>query len=71
MSTLADQDSITPTSRDRFDARDDVVYSESLVHGLDESVVRRISAYQNEPEWMLDHRLKSLEVFKTKSLPTW
>jgi len=32
--------------------------------------VRAISADQNEPQWMLDLRLKSLEIFFQKELPT-
>ena len=39
--------------------------------GLDESVVREISKMKGEPEWMLDYRLKSYEVFKSKMMPAW
>ncbi|MDR0436213.1 MAG: Fe-S cluster assembly protein SufB [Propionibacteriaceae bacterium] len=39
--------------------------------GLDESVVRGISAIKDEPEWMLAKRLKALELFKKKAMPTW
>ena len=39
--------------------------------GLSEDVVRAISAEKNEPDWMLDFRLKSFEIFKNKSLPNW
>ena len=39
--------------------------------GLTEAVVRDISARKHDPEWMLEFRLKSLEVYNSLSLPTW
>ncbi len=39
--------------------------------GLSEEVVREISHMKDEPEWMLDLRLKALEVFFRKPTPTW
>jgi len=39
--------------------------------GLTEKVVREISRIKEEPEWMLDFRLKSLEVFYSKPMPQW
>jgi Fe-S cluster assembly protein SufB len=39
--------------------------------GLSEEVVRDISAKKDEPEWMLDLRLKGLKYFHRKPLPTW
>ena len=39
--------------------------------GLDEEVVRDISARKSEPAWMLDLRLKGLKLFHRKPMPTW
>ncbi len=39
--------------------------------GLNEDVVRDISAKKNEPAWMLDMRLKGLRLFAKKPMPTW
>ncbi len=39
--------------------------------GLNEEVVRDISARKNEPEWMLDLRLKGLRLFRRKPMPSW
>ncbi len=39
--------------------------------GLNENVVREISALKGEPEWMLDIRLKGLQLFDRKPMPTW
>jgi Fe-S cluster assembly protein SufB len=39
--------------------------------GLNEKVVREISAQKNEPEWMLEFRLKALKIYNSKPMPTW
>ena len=39
--------------------------------GLSEDVVRNISALKDEPQWMLDLRLRSLKLFDRKPMPTW
>ena len=43
----------------------------SARRGLDEEVVADISAKKNEPEWMLENRLKALSIFEKNPLPTW
>jgi Fe-S cluster assembly protein SufB len=39
--------------------------------GLTREVVEEISRIKGEPQWMLDFRLKSLEIFNAKPMPTW
>ena len=39
--------------------------------GLSERVVEEISALKDEPDWMLQTRLKALKLFDKKPLPTW
>ncbi|MEG0260494.1 MAG: Fe-S cluster assembly protein SufB [Lysinibacillus sp.] len=39
--------------------------------GLTEEIVREISNMKEEPEWMLNYRLKSLETFYAKPMPQW
>jgi len=39
--------------------------------GLDESVVRRLSAIKEEPAWMLEFRLKSLKAWLEMTQPVW
>lgn len=39
--------------------------------GLSEEIVREISRLKNEPEWMLDFRLKSLDYFLKQPNPEW
>lgn len=39
--------------------------------GLTEEIVREISNMKEEPEWMLNYRLKALETFYAKPMPQW
>jgi Fe-S cluster assembly protein SufB len=39
--------------------------------GLTREIVERISQMKGEPKWMLDFRLKSYEIFRSKPMPTW
>lgn len=39
--------------------------------GLDRSVVLHIAEQKNEPGWMIDFRLRALEIFERMPLPTW
>ncbi|ACT03229.1 Fe-S cluster assembly protein SufB [Paenibacillus sp. JDR-2] len=39
--------------------------------GLTEEIVRTISEMKNEPQWMLEFRLKSLEQFNKMPMPNW
>ena len=39
--------------------------------GLSEEVVRQISAFKNEPEWMLEFRLRALRHFLQRPMPNW
>jgi hypothetical protein len=39
--------------------------------GLDREIVEQISHYKKEPDWMLQFRLRALEIFLKKPMPTW
>jgi len=44
---------------------------EIAAKGLTEDTVRFISAKKNEPEWLLEWRLKAFRHFLTLRMPTW
>lgn len=44
---------------------------ETIPKGLNEDVVRMISAKKNEPEFMLEFRLKAYRHWKTMKMPEW
>lgn len=50
---------------------DQDVAGASAQRGLSEAVVRDISGKKNEPQWMLDLRLKGLKLFEKKPMPNW
>ena len=50
---------------------DSDVAGQAAKRGLDEAVVRDISMKKNEPEGMLNMRLKALKFFERKPMPTW
>jgi Fe-S cluster assembly protein SufB len=47
------------------------IESESAPRGLSEDIVRLISAKKNEPEWLLDWRLKAYRHWLTMEEPRW
>ena len=47
------------------------VHTEIIDKGLNEDVVRLISAKKQEPEWMLEFRLKAFRYWQTLKQPTW
>lgn len=47
------------------------IESENVGKGLNESVIRMISAKKNEPDWLLEFRLKSYQYWLTMAEPDW
>ena len=50
---------------------DEDAAGQTAERGLSEDVVRNISALKEEPEWMLERRLKALRLFERKPMPSW
>jgi Fe-S cluster assembly protein SufB len=47
------------------------IETEEFPKGLNENIVRMISAKKAEPEWLLEYRLKAFRHFLTLTPPTW
>lgn len=47
------------------------IETETVPRGLNEDIIRMISAKKNEPEWMLDYRLKAYRHWLTMIEPKW
>ncbi|MDC8832689.1 Fe-S cluster assembly protein SufB [Alteromonas gilva] len=47
------------------------IESDTFENGLDESIIHRISAMKNEPEWMLEWRLKAYRSWLEMEEPDW
>ncbi len=73
MTTAAEEQSATIDALSRYEYgwHDESDAGATARRGLSEEVVRDISAKKNEPEWMLDLRLKGLRLFDKKPLPAW
>src|ERR1041385_2155090 len=61
-----------PTKDDyQYGFSDPEQYSFKSRRGLDRDVVEQISAHKHEPDWMLQFRLRALDIFLKKPMPTW
>lgn len=47
------------------------IEADEIPAGLNEDVIRLLSAKKNEPEWMLEYRLSAFRVWQTMTEPTW
>ncbi|HYQ71021.1 MAG TPA: Fe-S cluster assembly protein SufB, partial [Gammaproteobacteria bacterium] len=47
------------------------IESDTLPPGLDEAVIRAISARKAEPDWMLERRLQAYRHWQTMTEPDW
>lgn len=47
------------------------IETDSIGKGLNEEIIRFISAKKNEPEWLLDYRLKAFRHWLTLTEPSW
>jgi len=50
---------------------DKIDYAYKGERGLDEKLIREISAMKGEPDWMLKNRLEAYKIYLTKPVPTW
>ncbi len=71
MATPSDIRALEGIDRYKFGFHDPDVAVFRTRKGLDEDVVREISARKGEPEWMLEFRLKALEHFRARPVPKW
>ena len=47
------------------------IQTEKFPKGLDENIIRRISAKKEEPDWLLSFRLKAFRHWNTMKHPDW
>src|SRR5689334_12400424 len=68
---LSQEETLATLGRYEFGWADSDIAGAGAQRGLSEAVVRDISAKKNEPEWMLESRLKGLKLFERKPMPNW
>ena len=52
-----------------FHDKEDYIFKSG--RGLTKEIVTQISQMKKEPQWMLEFRLKALDIFNKKPMPTW
>ena len=57
--------------REEFAFHDDLIYLHEAKRGLTRATVEEISALKNEPDWMLQFRLRAYEHFLKRPMPVW
>ena len=57
--------------RDQYAFHDDIVYLAETKRGLTRSTVEEISRFKDEPEWMLQFRLRAYDHFLKRPMPSW
>ena len=65
------QRQMVDNDRSRFDFKDEIIYLHEAKRGLTRDTVAEISAFKNEPEWMLESRMRAYEHFLERPMPTW
>jgi Fe-S cluster assembly protein SufB len=68
---LTQSEQIESLSTYKFGWADSDTAGAGARRGLSREVVADISARKNEPDWMLQRRLKALEIFYKKPMPNW
>ena len=57
--------------QDKYDFKDPENYVFKAQKGLNADIVREISAMKEEPQWMLDYRLKAYDHYVKREMPMW
>lgn len=55
----------------RYEVKEPDEFVYKTKNGLSKEIVEEISKIKKEPKWMLEFRLKALEHFFSRSMPTW
>ena len=62
---------VADINREVFDRKNQFTYSYKTDKGLSPEIVLDISRQKNEPQWMTEFRLKSLEIYHSLDVPPW
>ena len=71
MSDAQKHDFLDKLGEYQYGFKDPDTYVYRSEKGLSEDVVRKISAMKQEPGWMLEFRLRALEHYNHRPMPTW
>jgi Fe-S cluster assembly protein SufB len=62
---------IVTDRREEFAFHDNIAYLRETKRGLTRATVEEISGFKEEPDWMLQYRLRAYEHFLKRPIPSW
>lgn len=62
---------VEDVDRGVYDIKNEDIFSYKSKKGLTKEIILDISQKKNEPDWMREFRIKSLEIYNKTELPTW
>ncbi len=68
---MSEKTHVEEIDRSLYDKKNEHKYRYKSQKGLTPEVIKEISKEKDEPEWMTEFRLKSLEIYKEKEVPDW
>ena len=68
---MSEKTEVKDIDRSLHEEKNEEKHRYKAAKGLTPEVIKEISREKNEPEWMREFRLKALEIYKKKDIPTW
>ncbi|MBP5268510.1 MAG: Fe-S cluster assembly protein SufB, partial [Ruminococcus sp.] len=68
---MKEKTQVVDIDRSRYDFRYEEDESEYLESGIAPEIIKAISDEKNDPEWMREFRLKSLEIYDRTPMVDW
>ncbi|MBR1393585.1 MAG: Fe-S cluster assembly protein SufB [Ruminococcus sp.] len=68
---MKEKTTVADVDRSLYDFRYEEDEADRLSSGITPEIIREISAEKGDPEWMLDLRLKALDIYNRTKMPEW
>ena len=68
---MKEKTKVSDIDRNIYDIKDDEKDAYRIEEGLTKDIVEKLSKEKNDPDWMRDFRLKSLDIYNELKVPDW
>ena len=68
---MKEKTKVSDIDRNIYDIKDDEKDAYRIEEGLTKDIVEKLSKEKNDPDWMRDFRLKSLDIYNELKVPEW
>ncbi len=68
---MKEKTQVSDIDRNIYDIKDDEKDAYRIEEGLTKDIVEKLSKEKNDPDWMRDFRLKSLDIYNELKVPEW